>query len=93
MPNDQVVDEFIDADLVEVSPRGRHKILDADLLAILKQVTPETGVVLKKAFGSVSKKDRPTVSATIRKHWGEVRSDEVRIDFSPKGFAQVRVRA
>ena len=93
MPNDQVVDEFIDADLVEVSPRGRHKILDADLLATLKKVTPETGVVLKRAFGSVSKKDRPTVSATIRKHWAEVRSDEVRIDFSPAGFAQVRVRA
>ena len=88
-----LTNEFIDADLVEVSPRGRHKILNADLLETLKKITPKQGVILKGDFGVVVKKDRPTVSATIRKHWNEVRSDEVRIDFSPAGYAQVRVRA
>ena len=87
------MDEFIPADQVEVSPRGRKKILNADLLDLLDQVTPDQGVVLKGTFGAVSKADRPAVSATIRKHWAEIRSDDVRIDFSPQGYAQVRVRA
>jgi hypothetical protein len=85
------MDEFIPADQVEVSPRGRKKILNADLLATLEQVTPDRGVVLK-SLGKISKTDRPTVSATIRKHWKEIRTDDVRIDFSTAGFAQVRVR-
>ena len=86
------IDEFIPADQVEVSPRGRKKILNADLLDTLAQVTPDRGVVLKGAFGVVAKTDRPAVSATIRKHWSEIRSEDVRIDFSPAGYAQVRVR-
>ena len=86
-------DEFIPADRVEVSPRGRKKILNADLLEVLAKVTPDRGVALKGTFGQVAKSDRPAVSATIRKHWQEIRSDDVRIDFSPAGVPQVRVRA
>jgi hypothetical protein len=85
-------DEFIPADQVEVSPRGRKKILNGDLLDVLAKVTPDQGVVLK-SLGTISKTDRPTVSATIRKHWKEIRTEDVRIDFSPAGYAQVRVRA
>ena len=86
-------DQFIPADSVKVSPRGRKKVLNADLLATLKKVTPEKGVALRGTFGNVAKQDRPAVAATIRKHWREVRSDEVRIDFTPEGVPQVRVRA
>jgi len=85
------MDEFIPADQVEVSPRGRKKILSADLLETLGKVTPKNGVILK-SLGPVAKSYRPTVSATIRKHWKEIRTEDVRIDFSPAGFAQVRVR-
>ena len=85
------MDEFIPADQVEVSPRGRKKILNADLLETLSKITPKQGVILR-SLGKVSKTDRPAVSATIRKHWKEIRTDEVRIDFSPAGYAQVRVR-
>ena len=84
-------DEFIPADQVEVSPRGRKKILNADLLNTLSKITPKEGVVLK-SLGPIAKSDRATVSATIRKHWKEIRTEDVRIDFSPAGFAQVRVR-
>ena len=86
-------DEFIAADAVQVSPRGRKKILNQDLLATLAKVTPSQGVALKGTFGKVAKQDRPAVAATIRKHWREIREDEVRIDFTPEGIAQVRVRA
>jgi len=85
-------DEFLPADAVQVSPRGRKKVLIQELLDTLSNVTPEQGVALKGTFGVVAKSDRPTVAATIRKHWGEVQSDECRIDFSPEGYAQVRVR-
>lgn len=86
-------DEFISADKIVVSPRGRKKILNQALLATLAKVTPDKGVALAGTFGKVAKSDRPGVSATIRKHWREVRSDEVRIDFTPEGVPQVRVRA
>ena len=86
-------DQFIPADSVKVSPRGRKKVLNPDLLATLKKVTPKQGVALKGTFGNVPKAERPAVSATIRKHWREVRTDEVRIDFTPEGVPQVRVRA
>jgi len=87
------MDEFIPADQVEVSPRGRKKVLNADLLDVLAKVTPDQGVALRGTFGEVAKADRPAVSATIRKHWQEIRSDDVRIDFSLRGVPQVRVRA
>jgi len=86
-------DEFISADSVQVSPRGRKKVLIVELLETLAKVTPKQGVALKGTFGAVAKSDRPTVSATIRKHWAEVQAGECRVDFSPEGFAQVRVRA
>ena len=86
-------DEFIAADSVQVSPRGRKKVLNPDLLATLKKVTKKDAVALGGTFGAVPKGERATVSATIRKHWREVRSDEVRIDFTPEGIPQVRVRA
>jgi hypothetical protein len=78
---------------VEVSPRGRKKVLNADLLETLSKVTPDQGVALKGSFGKVAKSDRNAVSATIRKHWREVRSDDVRIDYSLDGIPQVRVRS
>jgi hypothetical protein len=86
-------DEFIAADAVKVSPRGRRKVLNQDLLATLAKVTPKQGVALRGTFGEVAKSDRPAVAATIRKHWREIRTEEVRIDFTPEGVAQVRVRA
>ena len=86
-------DSFISADAVQVSPRGRKKVLNPDLLATLKKVTKKDAVTLGGSFGKVAKGDRATVSATIRKHWREVRADEVRIDFTPDGIPQVRVRA
>ena len=86
-------DQFIPADSVKVSPRGRKKVLNADLLATLKKVTATKAVALGGSFGTVPREQRATVSATIRKHWREVRSDDVRIDFTPEGVPQVRVRA
>ena len=86
-------DEFISADAVKVSPRGRKKVLNPALLETLKKVTATDGVALGGTFGAVKKADRGSVSATIRKHWREVRTDEVRIDYTPEGVPQVRVRA
>jgi hypothetical protein len=86
-------DEFIAADAVTVSPRGRKKVLNQDLLATLAKVTVTQGVALRGTFGNVPKAERPAVAATIRKHWREIREEEVRIDFTPDGIAQVRIRA
>ena len=86
-------DEFISAEAVQVSPRGRKKVLNPDLLATLKKVTAKNAATLGGTFGAVPKAERATVSATIRKHWREVREDEMRIDFTPEGVPQVRVRA
>jgi hypothetical protein len=85
-------DEFIPANEVIVSPRGRKKILNADLLETLSKVTVDRGVALGGTFGNVAKADRAAIGATIRKHWKEIRNDDVRIDWSPAGVPQVRVR-
>ena len=88
-----LTDDVISNDDVEVSPRGRRKILDKNLLAILGKVTPTHGVALGSTFGEVAKDDRPAVSASLRKHFLEVHPGKVaRIDFTRAGVPQVRMR-
>lgn len=86
-------DEFISIDEVTVSPRGRKKIIDAELAEVLGKVTAGKAVVLRGKFGNVAADKRPAVSQTIRKHWAHVRSDQCRIDYTPEGVPQVRMKA
>lgn len=88
----QSKDAFIPADQVEVSPRGRKKVLNGDLLDTLRDLPVDQAAVLHSTFGKVSKTDRPKVGAIIRKHWSAVRSDDCRIDYTLEGVPQVRVR-
>jgi len=83
----------ITEDEIKVSPRGRRKVLDPNLLEALRHVKPGQPVVLEM-FGSVTDKaDKQTVGASIRRHWREIRNDESRIDFAPgTGEVQVQVR-
>ena len=88
-----LTDDIVANDDVEVSPRGRRKILDQNLLATLRKVTPTHGVALGSTFGEVAKDDRPAVSASLRKHFLEVHPGKVaRIDFTRAGVPQVRMR-
>lgn len=86
-------DEFISADDVVVSPRGRKVEINPELAATLKKLKEGQAVRLTSAIGPVEKKNRATVSTVIRKHWRHVRDDEPRIDYDTNGVPQVRVRA
>ena len=85
-------DEFISADEVVVSPRGRKVEIDANLAATLRKVKAGGAVRLSSSIGAVPKSQRATVSASIRKHWRHVRNDALRIDYTADGVPQVRVR-
>jgi hypothetical protein len=85
-------DEFISIEEVTVSPRGRKKVIDESLANLLKQVKTGQAVRLSAKFGNVPREQRPTVSQVIRKHWGHVRTDACRIDYSPEGVPQVRIK-
>lgn len=85
-------DEFINADEVVVSPRGRKLEINPDLAATLKKLKSGGAVRLSTSIGPVSKDQRATVSANIRKHWKHVREDDLRIDYAKDGVPQVRVR-
>lgn len=86
-------DDFIDVSEVQTSPRGRKPVLDAALLDLLRKVPAGKAVRLAKTFGNVSREERPTVSATIRKHWAVAHPGvKPRIDFTTDGVPQVRAR-
>lgn len=86
-------DEFIDAAEVQVSPRGRKPVLNADLLSTLAKVKSGQAVRLASTFGEVPADQRAAVSAVIRKHWAVAHPDvKPRIDFTPNGVPQVRAR-
>ena len=90
-----MADEFISEDDVQVSPRGRTVQLDADLVKLLKKLTPGKAVRLTDSIGPVDATKRPTVSGTIRKNFkGAHGPDAVcRIDYTPEGIPQVRFKA
>lgn len=92
MADQKKKDEFIPADQVSVSPRGRKKVLNGDLLDTLRSLPAGQAAVLHSTFGKVAKADRPKVGAVIRKHWTAVRSEDCRIDYTLEGVPQVRVR-
>ena len=87
------MDEFISAEDVIVSPRGRKVELNAEMGATFKKMKPGQAVRLASSIGPVAKTQRATVSTVIRKNWRAVREDECRIDYDTEGIAQVRVRA
>lgn len=86
-------DEFISIDEVTVSPRGRKKVIDPALAEMLGKVKAGQAVRLSAKFGAVPREQRPAVSQVIRKHWTHVRTDACRIDYSPEGVPQVRIKA
>ena len=88
-----MADEFISAEDVVVSPRGRKLEINPDLAATLKKLKAGQAVRLTDTIGSVPKEKRATVSTVIRKHWRHVREDAIRIDYATDGVPQVRVRA
>jgi hypothetical protein len=85
-------DEIIPADDVVVSPRGKYIEKDQELIASLKGLKPWQAMRLGQTFGKVDREDRNKVSHIIRRHWQVARDDLPRIDFSPEGIPQVRVR-
>jgi hypothetical protein len=85
-------DEIIPVDKVEQSPRGRRIDINSDLIDTFKSVKKWQAVSLKGTFGAVPHEDRNRVSHAIRRHWELARSDRPRIDFSPEGIPQVRVK-
>jgi hypothetical protein len=87
-----MADEIINADEIEISPRGRKVEIDPTLAAKLAKLKAGQGLRLTDTFGEVPKSKRATVSTIIRKHWKHVRNDAVRIDYTPAGVPQVRVR-
>jgi hypothetical protein len=89
----KATDEFISVDEVTVSPRGRKKIIDADLAELLGRLKAGQAVRLSAKFGNVPAEKRPAVSQVIRKHWQHARTDQCRIDYTPEGVPQVRIKA
>jgi hypothetical protein len=74
------------------SLRGRHIEKNKELLDAFEHLKPWQAMRLGNTFGEVSREDRNKVSHIIRRHWELVRKDAPRIDFSPEGIPQVRVR-
>lgn len=87
-----VSDEFISIDDVAVSPRGRKKVIDPELAETLGRLGEGQAVRLAAKFGEVPRDQRQNVSQVIRKHWAHVRTDQCRIDYSPEGVPQVRIK-
>jgi len=85
-------DEVIPAEEVVPSPRGRHVERDEHLIEALRNLRAWEALRLSSTFGEVDKEDRNKVSHLIRRHWELARNDSPRIDFSPEGVPQVRVR-
>lgn len=86
-------DEIINETDVVVSPRGRKAELDPELVELLKSVKSGQAIRLASYFGPVAKEDRSRVSQSLRKHWRAGRTDDIRIDYTPEGIPQVRVKA
>ena len=86
-------DEFVPADEVVVSPRGRKANLDAELVAKFSALPAGMAWIGAKYFGEVPKDKRASVSQIVRKHWRAARTDDLRIDYTPEGVIQVRAKA
>ena len=84
-------DEIISIDQVVKSPRGRKKVIDAELLATLKKLKPGQAMRMK-SFGSVPTEMRGDISAKIRKHFVEAHGVKPSINYSPEGYPQVSYR-
>jgi len=84
--------EVIPADEVVPSPRGKHIDQDDELVESFKTLKEWEALRLGRTFGRVKKEERSKVAHIIRRHWRLAREDSPRIDFSPEGVAQVRVR-
>jgi hypothetical protein len=63
------------------------------LANLLAKVKAGQAVVLRGKFGNVPTAKRPAVSQVIRKHWTHTRTDACRIDYTPEGVPQVRIKA
>jgi hypothetical protein len=87
------MDEIISADDVVVSPRGRKAELDPELVAKFKALKVGQALRLSDYYGEVPKAERSKVSQQMRKHWEAARKDGIRIDYTPTGVPQVRVKA
>lgn len=85
-------DEIISVDEVIASPRGKYIEKNEELMQAFKELKPWQAMRLGKTFGKVDREERNKVSHVIRRHWEAVRSDLPRIDFSPDGVPQVRIR-
>lgn len=93
MPTAKQSDEFISIDDVTVSPRGRKKVIDSALAEMLGKLKDGQAVRLSGKFGAVPREQRAAVSQVIRKHWTHTRTDDCRIDYTPEGVPQVRIKA
>lgn len=87
------MDEIISAEDVVVSPRGRKAELDPKLVAKFRALKAGEAIVLSEYYGEVPKAERSKVSQQMRKHWDAARADGIRIDYTPAGVPQVRVKA
>lgn len=85
-------DEIISVDEIIASPRGKHIEKNYELIEAMRHLKPWQAMRLGSSFGKVDKEERNKVSHIIRRHWSAARDDLPRIDFSPEGIPQVRVR-
>jgi hypothetical protein len=93
VPTAKQSDEFISIDDVTVSPRGRKKVIDSALAEMLGKLKDGQAVRLSGKFGAVPREQRAAVSQVIGKHWTHTRTDDCRIDYTPEGVPQVRIKA
>jgi hypothetical protein len=90
--NRKAEDEVISVEEVRVSPRGRRKVINAELAEKLSGIKSGQAVALRATFGAVPADQRPKVSQMIRKHWTHVRTDACRIAYTPEGIPQVMAK-
>ena len=83
-------DDFITADEIRSTPRGRKAIVDSALVETFRKIPAGKGVRLESHFGKVSKADKAKTSARIRTAWKIAHPGTAcSITYTPEGVPQV----
>jgi hypothetical protein len=85
-------DEIIPATEVVVSPRGRKVEIDPALVAKITPLKAGEALRLAAYFGEIPKDQRSRTSQQIRKHARAAGKEHFRIDYTPEGVPQLRIK-